>query len=160
MRGVATEMRRNLVGSKCYDSTKQVILARYLRSKQKFSFVSLQASGRSNRDAYPNAGGVPAPLPASTNPTVGHRSIGARVVVVNARGDGLVQPRVGRQAGGHRGGPCYNTPRAPLGGTRLRALPAVCPVVDGVRIEGHRRCLLYTSPSPRDQRGSRMPSSA
>ena len=23
-----------------------------------------------------------------------------------------------------------------------------------------RRCLLYTSPSPRDQRGSRMPSSA
>ena len=24
----------------------------------------------------------------------------------------------------------------------------------------HRRCLLYTSPSPRDQRGSRMPSSA
>ena len=25
---------------------------------------------------------------------------------------------------------------------------------------GHRSCLLYTSPSPRDQRGSRMPSSA
>ena len=25
---------------------------------------------------------------------------------------------------------------------------------------GHTRCLLYTSPSPRDQRGSRMPSSA
>ena len=24
----------------------------------------------------------------------------------------------------------------------------------------HRGCLLYTSPSPRDQRGSRMPSSA
>ena len=24
----------------------------------------------------------------------------------------------------------------------------------------HRNCLLYTSPSPRDQRGSRMPSSA
>ena len=24
----------------------------------------------------------------------------------------------------------------------------------------HRSCLLYTSPSPRDQRGSRMPSSA
>ena len=24
----------------------------------------------------------------------------------------------------------------------------------------HRVCLLYTSPSPRDQRGSRMPSSA
>ena len=26
--------------------------------------------------------------------------------------------------------------------------------------EQHRVCLLYTSPSPRDQRGSRMPSSA
>ena len=25
---------------------------------------------------------------------------------------------------------------------------------------GHSSCLLYTSPSPRDQRGSRMPSSA
>ena len=25
---------------------------------------------------------------------------------------------------------------------------------------GHESCLLYTSPSPRDQRGSRMPSSA
>ena len=25
---------------------------------------------------------------------------------------------------------------------------------------GHKGCLLYTSPSPRDQRGSRMPSSA
>ena len=29
-----------------------------------------------------------------------------------------------------------------------------------VGITGHRTCLLYTSPSPRDQRGSRMPSSA
>ena len=27
-------------------------------------------------------------------------------------------------------------------------------------IKGHKICLLYTSPSPRDQRGSRMPSSA
>ena len=32
----------------------------------------------------------------------------------------------------------------------------------GARIAGclHMTCLLYTSPSPRDQRGSRMPSSA
>ena len=30
----------------------------------------------------------------------------------------------------------------------------------GARLEGQTRCLLYTSPSPRDQRGSRMPSSA
>ena len=27
-------------------------------------------------------------------------------------------------------------------------------------VDGLRACLLYTSPSPRDQRGSRMPSSA
>ena len=27
-------------------------------------------------------------------------------------------------------------------------------------VDGHNNCLLYTSPSPRDQRGSRMPSSA
>ena len=26
--------------------------------------------------------------------------------------------------------------------------------------DNHNNCLLYTSPSPRDQRGSRMPSSA
>ena len=31
---------------------------------------------------------------------------------------------------------------------------------DRLRFQGYRSCLLYTSPSPRDQRGSRMPSSA
>ena len=36
---------------------------------------------------------------------------------------------------------------------RLQAMDTVYVVRDGV-------CLLYTSPSPRDQRGSRMPSSA
>ena len=37
----------------------------------------------------------------------------------------------------------------------------VSDVVQDVLIEANRRlCLLYTSPSPRDQRGSRMPSSA
>ena len=38
------------------------------------------------------------------------------------------------------------------------------PLVDGQgnfgNIDGDNPCLLYTSPSPRDQRGSRMPSSA
>ena len=29
-----------------------------------------------------------------------------------------------------------------------------------VKVTGSKFCLLYTSPSPRDQRGSRMPSSA
>ena len=32
--------------------------------------------------------------------------------------------------------------------------------LDGIEIVFDSRCLLYTSPSPRDQRGSRMPSSA
>ena len=31
---------------------------------------------------------------------------------------------------------------------------------EGAQDGGHPSCLLYTSPSPRDQRGSRMPSSA
>ena len=33
-------------------------------------------------------------------------------------------------------------------------------LLGGKKIEPVRACLLYTSPSPRDQRGSRMPSSA
>ena len=38
-------------------------------------------------------------------------------------------------------------------------------LVDATKARGHEvrvfdTCLLYTSPSPRDQRGSRMPSSA
>ena len=31
---------------------------------------------------------------------------------------------------------------------------------DVMSVDPYMRCLLYTSPSPRDQRGSRMPSSA
>ena len=30
----------------------------------------------------------------------------------------------------------------------------------GIMVAQYKDCLLYTSPSPRDQRGSRMPSSA
>ena len=33
-------------------------------------------------------------------------------------------------------------------------------VAEGVTLDHEDTCLLYTSPSPRDQRGSRMPSSA
>ena len=36
--------------------------------------------------------------------------------------------------------------------------PRVVPLIGPVQL--HHVCLLYTSPSPRDQRGSRMPSSA
>ena len=38
-----------------------------------------------------------------------------------------------------------------------------CSIVSGLLVAivtWHKNCLLYTSPSPRDQRGSRMPSSA
>ena len=34
------------------------------------------------------------------------------------------------------------------------------PTTKGISIMPNNACLLYTSPSPRDQRGSRMPSSA
>ena len=49
-----------------------------------------------------------------------------------------------------------------VGGESLR-LKVPTPQPFGMRIEARRSntsCLLYTSPSPRDQRGSRMPSSA
>ena len=36
----------------------------------------------------------------------------------------------------------------------------IAAAAEGYPIEEIRNCLLYTSPSPRDQRGSRMPSSA
>ena len=49
--------------------------------------------------------------------------------------------------------------------TYKREIDEFCDMVrehmeDGQNIEHYRVCLLYTSPSPRDQRGSRMPSSA
>ena len=42
---------------------------------------------------------------------------------------------------------------------RLQAIEAALERL-GKDMDGIRSCLLYTSPSPRDQRGSRMPSSA
>ena len=46
--------------------------------------------------------------------------------------------------------------------TKLEMMNAARPILDAVDRHGsiHLICLLYTSPSPRDQRGSRMPSSA
>ena len=43
-----------------------------------------------------------------------------------------------------------------LVGSRIQQMPVNLIAID----EAHCICLLYTSPSPRDQRGSRMPSSA
>ena len=41
------------------------------------------------------------------------------------------------------------------------AMPGMLPVINQEAVDqAIRTCLLYTSPSPRDQRGSRMPSSA
>ena len=42
----------------------------------------------------------------------------------------------------------------------LRTEPPHLPEIAEVDLGRHYTCLLYTSPSPRDQRGSRMPSSA
>ena len=43
---------------------------------------------------------------------------------------------------------------------QVQSIPAVYAMKDGQVVDGFMGCLLYTSPSPRDQRGSRMPSSA
>ena len=43
----------------------------------------------------------------------------------------------------------YGTPSGKWSGRKAQALA-----------KAYKNCLLYTSPSPRDQRGSRMPSSA
>ena len=45
-----------------------------------------------------------------------------------------------------------------LGNLRSKLRLANKPI--GIDIEQHKDCLLYTSPSPRDKRQSRMPSSA
>ena len=45
-----------------------------------------------------------------------------------------------------------------LGGNRSQAVADMLLLILGR--DDNRNCLLYTSPSPRDQRGSRMPSSA
>ena len=46
-----------------------------------------------------------------------------------------------------------------LAGVRMRRI-IMTPAMIGTWVFGLLTCLLYTSPSPRDQRGSRMPSSA
>ena len=72
-----------------------------------------------------------------------------REAIVNgtiAAGEKLNEPRLAEQ---------FNVSRGPLREAirRLVAMRLVTYVP-------HQGCLLYTSPSPRDQRGSRMPSSA
>ena len=49
-----------------------------------------------------------------------------------------------------------------LGGTKIEAviIDEQFQVVKRERVPTNRDCLLYTSPSPRDKRQSRMPSSA
>ena len=44
--------------------------------------------------------------------------------------------------------------------TPKRVMKAYKEYFSGYKVDPSKICLLYTSPSPRDQRGSRMPSSA
>ena len=49
----------------------------------------------------------------------------------------------------------------PHGSTNTKAISDWCVAFgEKLGLEHYQDCLLYTSPSPRDQRGSRMPSSA
>ena len=52
------------------------------------------------------------------------------------------------------------TPKVIKEAENLEAIGAFCIGTNQIDLEGCTACLLYTSPSPRDQRGSRMPSSA
>ena len=47
-----------------------------------------------------------------------------------------------------------------MGRKTFESLPSPLPNRRNIVITRNKDCLLYTSPSPRDQRGSRMPSSA
>ena len=42
----------------------------------------------------------------------------------------------------------------------IKTPPAAVQLLEAAKLKKGSSCLLYTSPSPRDQRGSRMPSSA
>ena len=110
-------------------------------------------------------------LTAATTPPVARRNF-ARL-----RGSALVPPSVSRLRGGALVPPSVSLLSGMMGGavgyavafpidtinTRIQlAQPlltteAVDPYTEVVDLYS---CLLYTSPSPRDQRGSRMPSSA
>ena len=59
----------------------------------------------------------------------------------------------------------HSTPEATSAGEDLAVLPKADPFLQGLRdayppAQWSERCLLYTSPSPRDRQKSRMPSSA
>ena len=58
--------------------------------------------------------------------------------------------------------PMYDvTPRfKKLRNLRSYMSQSVRAILSRMSFDKHKACLLYTSPSPRDQRGSRMPSSA
>ena len=54
----------------------------------------------------------------------------------------------------------YDKARGPGGRSSFKRLDQKIGFDHGVQYISPKSCLLYTSPSPRDQRGSRMPSSA
>ena len=62
----------------------------------------------------------------------------------------------------HRKAPAYDelSPSQELLETGIKVIDLVCPFAKGGKVGLFGGCLLYTSPSPRDKRQSRMPSSA
>ena len=73
----------------------------------------------------------------------------------------MMTPQGGGGGGHNHGG--MEMPKADEGVTMnassMELVAAVRDAMQGI-VEQYKTCLLYTSPSPRDQRGSRMPSSA
>ena len=73
---------------------------------------------------------------------------------------GSVRSVLRQNAGNIRPGDVFMMNNPFNGGTHLPDVTVITPVFDEAGETIIYTCLLYTSPSPRDQRGSRMPSSA
>ena len=100
-------------------------------------------------------GKVLGPRNLMPNPKVGTVTMDIEAAVKNAKG-GEVQFRVEKAGVIHAG-----VGKASFGEAELvQNIQAFIDAVSKAKPSGTKGCLLYTSPSPRDQRGSRMPSSA
>ena len=115
--------------------------------------------GRNARTCYQTVmSNIPAPRQGGGGRGAGGGGGGGR----GGEGGAKKRSRGGRGGGGSRGG--RGRQEQPNGGQSFHAPnpqnAAQAPGHHVVRVQQSNSCLLYTSPSPRDQRGSRMPSSA